>query len=68
MAENHQPVDKVGAYEASTTCDEDTFALCWGEKLYRGEAGEGGVRDGLCVGMIDGFGLVRPEAANEPGV
>lgn len=68
MAENHQTVDEVGTDETCTACDEDTLTACWGEELDWGKAGESGVRYGLGVRVVDGFGLICPQTSDEPCV
>lgn len=65
MAEEHEAVNEVRADETGTTSDEDAFALGRREKLHGREAGEGGVGDGLDVGMKDGLGLVRIVGSGE---
>lgn len=68
VAEEHQAVNEMRANETGTTGDEDAFALGWSEKPDGGEAGEGGVGDGLDVGVEDRLGLVRIVGPGELGV
>jgi hypothetical protein len=53
MTEEHEAVDEMGADEACAPCDKDALTACLGEKLDGGETAEGGVGDGLRLGVID---------------
>lgn len=68
MAEQHETIDQMRTDKAGPSGDEDTFAVRGGEKLDRGEAGKGGVGDGLRVRVEDGLGLIRSMPLSEPCV
>ena len=53
VAEEHEAVDEMGADKACTARDEDAFSVGLGKELDRGETAEGGVGDGLRLGVID---------------
>jgi len=53
MTEKHETVDEVRADKAGATRDEDALAARLGEELDGGETTEGGVGDGLRLGVID---------------
>ena len=52
VAEKHESVDEVGADKACAARDEDALPAGLGEKLDGGETAEGGVGDGLRLGVI----------------
>ena len=58
MAEDHETVNQMGTDKAGATGDKDALALRRREELDGGEAGEGGVGDGLDVRVVDRLGLV----------
>lgn len=61
VAQNHQAVDEVGADKASTASDQDALPLRGSQKLYGREAGEGGIRDRVRLGVVDRLGLEERE-------
>ena len=65
MAENHEAVHQMRSDKSSAAGDKDALALGRRKQLDRGEAGEGGVRDGLGVGVVDGLGLIFAIGAGE---
>ena len=58
VAKEHKAIDEMGTDEACATCHQDTLSLTWREELNRRKAREGGVRNGLVLWVINGFGLV----------
>ena len=53
MAQDHETVHEMRTDEAGATGDKDALALGRGKELDGRETREGGVRDGLGVGMED---------------
>lgn len=68
MAEEHQAVNQMRPDETGTTGNKNALALRWRKQLDGREAGEGGVGDGVAVGVEDRLGLVRSVVASELGV
>jgi hypothetical protein len=58
VAEKHKSVDEMGSDEPSTARDKNALALRWRKQLDGYEAGEGGVGNGVGIGMENRIGLV----------
>lgn len=57
VPQDHEAVDKMGSNESGTTCDQDALALRGRQQLDRGESRERGVRDRVCLRIVDRVGL-----------
>lgn len=68
MPEKHETVDKVRTDKPRTTSDEDTLPLRRREELHGRETTQGGVRDRLGVGVVDGLRLVSVQTLGEARV
>lgn len=58
VAKKHETVDEMRTDKASSTRDQNTLLVGWGEKFDGREAGEGSVGNGVDVGMVDRLGVV----------
>lgn len=53
MTKDHETIDEMRSNESSASCDKDALALRGGKQLDGRETREGGIRDRVCLWVID---------------